>query len=131
MEAEVVALVGVGGTLVGILAGRFAIRKGIKDQLVDDVKASEPIRAHIKGIATDVADKRIEAAAEKRKWLDERDAKAIDKRFDTLEEKVDDVKHSIENGLAARIAVEVGKVFENMPGARLPVRKARKNAAEP
>src|SRR5687767_704157 len=112
VSAEVVALVGVGGTLIGIIAGRFAIRKGIKDQLVDDVKSSEPLRTHFKGIASDCADKRIEAAAEKRKWLDERDAKAIDERFDRVDVQLEELNHKMDNGLAERIARQVMDLFE-------------------
>lgn len=124
-------VVGIGGTVVGIIVGKYAIKSGQKEQLEDGVIANEKIRGHIKGIAASVAFNSIEIAAEKRKWLDERDALAIDKRFDTLEEKVDEVKHALDNGLAARIVEEVRASFGGEDASRLPIRKTRKNPATP
>lgn len=150
VDPQVVVLITVGGGVVGILVGRYSIRQGQKEQLADDVKASDPIRAHIKGIATSVADQRIEAAADKNKWLDDRDNKAINVRFDTLETRFDlfekkvdeqfaEVKYSLENGLAARIAKQVmdlfedpeGTVYEGESGPRVTIRKTRKRERKP
>lgn len=130
--------------VVGVIVGGLAIRAGRKEQLADDVVAHDKIRGHIKGIAVDVADKRIEMAAEKRKWLDERDRQAIVIRFDTVDERFDRFEANVtgqfaamheamENGLAERIARQVvdavGKrdvVYDGAGGPQVPIRRRRR-----
>jgi hypothetical protein len=139
MTVEFGTLLGAVGLLVGIYVGKFDIRRGQRETLAADVKASEPISNHFKEIAGNIAKHEIRAHGLETIGLR---VDALRDRFDRHEENVKeqfaDMKHAMENGLAARIALQVFDMFadekpvdDNVPGPKLPVRKTRKRAGEP
>lgn len=138
MTVELGALLGGAGLLIGILAGRFDIKRGQREALDTDVKASKDITEHIKELSKIQADDRIRAHG----------LETIGLRFENFEDRFDrheasvatqftDIKETLENGLAARIAkqvhelTEAKRVYNNEPGPQIPVGKTRKRPGRP
>lgn len=129
MDPQIIVLIGVCSTLVGIVGGRYSIRRGQREELDADVKASDKIREYFQAIAAACADGRIDVARDRHKWLDGRDGDTIKERFDRVDEQLASLQESVNNGLASRIAAQVTTSLRENVGSdapRLHVRKSRR-----